>query len=258
MMKRKSTLLALFLALAFILAPAAASADMKPNEGYEPQSRESLMRALEKAKKGNEYVKLIDSGKLEEAVKVMHQLYPESKIDARAMAQRGTISMTFYRQERYYYCCPAACRSVLSARMSYPPSQQGLAFDLGTTTNGTNFGDNIPYAINKNIPYTVGSGYELLWMYDSATVLNNIRMDIDAGFGVVANGTSYASGNGFHMEGYPQETIWHYVALYGYGNGGVYICDPASGRSGYESVSLKYWLGNNSFIRFIQNRGIIW
>ena len=73
MMKRKSTLLALFLALAFILAPAAASADMKPNEGYEPQSRESLMRALEKAKKGNEYVKLIDSGKLEEAVKVMHQ-----------------------------------------------------------------------------------------------------------------------------------------------------------------------------------------
>src|SRR3954451_21066706 len=49
-----------------------------------------------------------------------------------------TLNIDFQYQQTGYWCGPAATRIALSARIS-PPSQQQLANELPTTTNGTDW-----------------------------------------------------------------------------------------------------------------------
>jgi len=51
-----------------------------------------------------------------------------------------TLNIDFQYQQTGYWCGPAATRIALSARIS-PPSQQQLANELPTTTNGTDWND---------------------------------------------------------------------------------------------------------------------
>lgn len=237
---------------------------MKPNEsqklnaGFQELTPLELKRSREKAALGNTYVRYLKQGKYEAAEQILRAINPERIEEVRMYGTRKKVPVKFYRQERGYYCCPAACRGVLSARVSNPPSQYTLASQLGTTTGGTDFSSRIAKVINENMGWTAGSGYEILWAYDQDTIFNNIQLDIDASFAVVANIKSCHPDYGPHIPGYPFETVRHYVVVCGIDDNKVCISDPASGINNYDQVPRQYWIKRSDFMDLIADRGIVW
>ncbi len=167
----------------------------------------------------------------------------------------NSVSITHYGQETGYYCGPAACKSVISVVNSSVPSQSTLASELGTNpSTGTEFGSTFENVLNNYIP---SHSYSVLYNWSNDVVDQSIRSDIDAGYGVIANGCSAASGES-HISGYPTNVdVWHYVAVYGYGNDYFRICDPASNQPGF-NISSKYNLKYSKFMEFTSQRGVIW
>jgi Peptidase_C39 like family len=176
---------------------------------------------------------------------------PQSVLPARSSAvQRATMAgaaktlpFTWYGQERYYYCGPGATRMVLSARMSSPPSQSTLGAYMGTDTNGTDDISNVVGALNH---YLNTGWYERKPVDDPPTAAQrdllkqDLLYDIDRGWAIVANVVS-----GWRPPGYPSGTIYHYVAVVGYADGGdsAVIADPAgagAGGSGWINVPKTY------------------
>ncbi len=228
------------------------------NAGYKELTPVELKRSRDKAALGNTYVRYLKQGNFKAAEQILRAINPERIGEVRMYGTRKTVPVKFYQQERGYYCCPAACRGVLSARVSNPPSQNSLASQLGTTSSGTDFSSQIAKVINANIGWTAGSGYELLWAYDANTVFNNIQLDIDAGFAVVANIKSVLPKDGPHIPGYPMEKVRHYVVVCGIDDNKVCISDPASGINGYSEVPRQYWIKKADFMDLIRDRGIVW
>ncbi|GLY88643.1 C39 family peptidase [Actinoallomurus iriomotensis] len=157
-------------------------------------------------------------------------------------ATAKTLPFTWYGQERYYYCGPASTRIALSARMT-PPSQDTLAASLGTTTNGTDDISNVVATLNHFLNTT---WYERKPVNDPPTqaqrdlLKQDLVFDVDRGWAIVANVVS-----GWRPPGYPSGTIYHYVAVVGYADGGdsAVIADPAgagAGGSGWTSVPKTY------------------
>src|SRR5262245_17744084 len=61
-----------------------------------------------------------------------------------------TLNIDFQYQQTGYWCGPAATRIALSARIS-PPSQQQLANELPTTTNGTDWIGQVTRVLNNHL-----------------------------------------------------------------------------------------------------------
>jgi hypothetical protein len=153
-----------------------------------------------------------------------------SAAPTRAAAAK-TLPITWYGQERYYYCGPASTKMALSARIA-PPSQDTIAASLGTTTNGTDDTSNVVATLNHFLNTT---WYERKPVNDPPTqaqrdlLKQDILFDIDRGWAIVANVVS-----GWRPPGYPGGTIYHYVAVVGYSNNGdsAVIADPAGAGAG--------------------------
>lgn len=187
------------------------------------------------------------------AVQAANTAAAAKKVPAGRYSTQGlrTLSIDFQYQQTGYWCGPAATRIALSARIS-PPSQQELANQLGTTTNGTDWIGQVTGVLNNNL----GTGWyetkempndpptqaqrDLLW--------RDILLDIDNNYPIVANIVAPASN---HPPGYPNYTIYHYFTVIGYdtSDSTVLIADPA----GFGPAT--YWLTFNQLATLIPPKG---
>lgn len=153
-------------------------------------------------------------------------------------------------QETGFWCGPGSSQIVLTCRGIHVP-ERDLALELGTTTNGTDWIGQItrvlanrtgqPY-VTRDIPNDppTQAQKDLLW--------NDVRASIDGGNGVVVN---IVAPPGNQPPGYPRwETIYHYIAVVGYGDEGIYVADPAR-FGGYE----HYWLSVDKLASLIAPKG---
>jgi hypothetical protein len=155
-------------------------------------------------------------------------------------ATAKTLSYTWQRQENGYYCGPGSVRMAISARIS-PPSQTTLGNWMGTDSDGTDDTVNTVSALN----HFLGTGwYEKKPVNDPPTQAQrdllkyDLVYDIDRGYAIVANVVS-----GWRPPFYPPGTIYHYVAVVGYADGGdtAIIADPAGeGGGGWANVPRQY------------------
>ncbi|NIK58099.1 C39 family peptidase [Kribbella shirazensis] len=163
-----------------------------------------------------------------------------------------TLEIDFQYQQTGYWCGPAATRIALSARIS-PPSQQQLANELPTTTNGTDWIGQVTRVLNNHL----GTGWyetkempndpptqaqrDLLW--------RDIVLDIDNNYPIVANIVAPANN---HPPGYPNYTIYHYFTVIGYDSSDmtVLIADPA----GF-APTATYWLTFTQLATLIPPKG---
>jgi hypothetical protein len=163
-----------------------------------------------------------------------------------------TLNIDFQYQQTSYWCGPASTRIALSARIS-PPSQQQLANELPTTTNGTDWIGQVTRVLNNHL----GTGWyetkempndpptqaqrDLLW--------RDVVLDIDNNYPIVANIVAPASN---HPPGYPNYTIYHYFTVIGYDDSDqtVLIADPA----GF-APTATYWLTFNQLATLIPPKG---
>ena len=163
-----------------------------------------------------------------------------------------TLNIDFQYQQTGYWCGPAATRIALSARSS-PPSQQQLANELPTTTNGTDWIGQVTRVLNNHL----GTGWyetkempndpptqaqrDLLW--------RDVVLDIDNNYPIVANIVAPANN---HPPGYPNYTIYHYFTVIGYDDSDqtVLIADPA----GF-APTATYWLTFSQLATLIPPKG---
>jgi hypothetical protein len=163
-----------------------------------------------------------------------------------------TLNIDFQYQQTGYWCGPAATRIALSARIA-PPSQQQLANELPTTTNGTDWIGQVTRVLNNHL----GTGWyetkempndpptqaqrDLLW--------RDVVLDINNNYPIVANIVAPASN---HPPGYPNYTIYHYFTVIGYDDSDqtVLIADPA----GF-APTATYWLTFNQLATLIPPKG---
>jgi hypothetical protein len=147
----------------------------------------------------------------------------------------------------------------LTTRMSSnAPSQQTLATYMGTTTDGT---DDISLVRNALNHYLGTTWYEAKYLPDPPSqaerdlLKQDIVYDLSRGWPLVANVVS-----GWRPPGYPGGTIYHYVAIVGYDQGGdlVLIADPAgdgAGGSSWTNVPRTYWISVYDLGTWIGGKG---
>lgn len=157
----------------------------------------------------------------------------------------------YEQQQTGYWCGPAATRIALTCRGIYP-SQQTLANQLGTTTNGTDYigqvtgvlGGYVGWYETKNMPNDppTQAQRDLLW--------HDIVFNIDRGYALVAN---IVAPPGNQPPGYPSnQTIYHYFTIIGYNpdNMQAYIADPANFGGWHH-----YWLNFDQLATLIPPKG---
>lgn len=165
----------------------------------------------------------------------------------------AVLAIQYQVQQTGYWCGPAATRIALSAKTGNLPSQQQLADELPTTTNGTDWIGQVTRVLNNRL----GTGWyetkempndpptqaqrDLLW--------RDIVLDINNGWAIVANIVAPANN---HPPGYPNYTIYHYFTVIGYDSSDmtVKIADPAS--FGGNQI---YWLTFNQLATLIPPKG---
>nr|WP_218922210.1 C39 family peptidase [Kibdelosporangium phytohabitans] len=163
------------------------------------------------------------------------------------------LNIQYQVQQTGYWCGPAATRIALSAKTGNLPSQQQLANQLPTTTNGTDWIGQVTRVLNNRLGTTYYETKEmpndpptqaqrdLLW--------RDVVYDIDRGWAIVANIVAPANN---HPPGYPNYTVWHYFTVIGYdsSNSSVKIADPAN-FGGYQ----QYWISFNQLATLIPPKG---
>jgi hypothetical protein len=172
--------------------------------------------------------------------------------DTLAATTTKVLDHQYEAQQTGYWCGPAATRIALSTRLSAPPSQQTLANQLPTTTNGTDWIGQVTRELNDYL----GARYATVEMpNDPPTQAQRDRLwrdlvlSIDAGHGMVANIVAPASN---HPPGYPNYTIYHYIALVGYNpqTHQVYVADSADFGG-----NDHYWLSFDQTATLIPPKG---
>lgn len=162
------------------------------------------------------------------------------------------LNVRYEIQSTSYWCGPTATDIALSARMP-PPGQATLARELGTTVNGTDWVGQVTSVLNSNLHATwyttrempddppTQAQRDLLW--------HDLTRAIDDGFPLVANIVAPPSN---HPPGYPNTTIYHYIALIGYNpqNRQAYIADSADFAGNQE-----YWLSFDQLATLIPPKG---
>ena len=162
------------------------------------------------------------------------------------------LDVAYEVQSTSYWCGPTATKMALSARIT-PPSQQTLANQLPTSTNGTDWIGQVTRVLNNHL----GTGWyetkempndpptqaqrDLLW--------RDVVLDIDNNYPIVANIVAPANN---HPPGYPNYTIYHYFTVIGYDSSDmtVLIADPA----GF-APTATYWLTFNQLATLIPPKG---
>ncbi len=171
---------------------------------------------------------------------------------------KKVLTYAWKGQETGYWCGPGSTRIALSSRLADPPSQSTLASYMGTDTDGTDHISLVCNALNK---WLGTSQYKSRDMYDPPTTAQRegLKRDIleliGSGWPIVANVIS-----GWRPPGYPSGTIYHYVAVMGYDEGGekVLIADPAGGAaagSSWSKVPQSYWISLNDLGTWIGGKG---
>ncbi len=179
---------------------------------------------------------------------------------APAPVMKVVLAVTWKGQETGYWCGPGATRMALSTRLSAAalPSQTTLAGYLGTTTDGTNSIGLVAGALNH---YLGTTRYKSIDIYDPPTAAQHAKLKTDIvalvgdGWPMVANVIS-----GWRPPGYPSGTIYHYVAIVGFDDGGekVEIADPAgdgAGGSRWTAVPRTYWIALGDLATWIGGKG---
>ena len=187
---------------------------------------------------------------------------PEAPASAPAPAPEAqtkqVLDVKWYGQETGYWCGPGSTRMALGTRLAEPPSQTELARTMGTTTNGTDHIGLPAAALNK---YLGVDTYRSRTMADPPTreeraqLKRDLLARIGGGFPIVANVVS-----GWRPPGYPGGTIYHYVAVVGFDEGGekVLVADPAAeGKGGarWEAVPRTYWVSLEDLGTWIGGKG---
>jgi hypothetical protein len=163
-----------------------------------------------------------------------------------------TILNHDYQIQKYgWNCGPTATRCALSTR-GILLTQDQLIRECRTTTNGTDSINQILPVLNK---YT-GAAFASQWIVNDpptptqiGNTWNNICESILAGYGVVCNIVAPPNN---HPPGYPNTTIWHYIAVVGVNtdNKQVYVADSA-----YFSGITHYWLTIQQLTSMITPKG---
>jgi hypothetical protein len=172
---------------------------------------------------------------------------------------KKVLEVLWQGQQTGYWCGPGSTHMALTTRMSSnAPSQQTLATYLGTTTDGT---DDISLVRNALNHYLGTTWYEAKYLPDPPSqaerdlLKQDIVYDLSRGWPLVANVVS-----GWRPPGYPGGTIYHYVAIVGYDQGGdlVLIADPAgdgAGGSSWTNVPRTYWISVYDLGTWIGGKG---
>ncbi|MCK2241394.1 MULTISPECIES: C39 family peptidase [unclassified Crossiella] len=177
--------------------------------------------------------------------------------DLGVQAQSRVLNHTWQRQQTGYWCGPGSTWIALSTRVS-PPSQQTLANYMGTHTGGTDHIGLVRNALNR---FANTQWFAAKNMYDPPTqaqrdlLKRDVLLNLDNGYPMVANVVS-----GWRPPGYPGGTIYHYVAILGYGDYGntVLIGDPAgegAGGGGWSNVPRTYWISTHNLGTWIGGKG---
>lgn len=160
------------------------------------------------------------------------------------------LNVNYQVQETEYWCGPAATRVAISARRP-APSQGRLAGELGTTYDGTDWIGQVTRVMNGWI-----GGYETREIPNNPPtpdqwnrLWRDVVRGIDYGYPVVAN---IVAPPWNHPPGYPNYTIYHYVAVIGYNpdNMQVFIADSA-----YFGGRAFYWIPFNQLALLISSKG---
>jgi hypothetical protein len=172
---------------------------------------------------------------------------------------KRTLNVQWQGQENYYFCGPGSTRMAISTRDSTPPSQDALGSYMGTTTAGT---DHIGLVVGALNHFLATSKYKRTDLPDPPSAVERAALKTailttigDDGFPMVANVIS-----GWRPPGYPSGTIYHYVAIVGYDNGGdsALIADPAgagAGGSTWTAVPKTYWISTEDLGTWIGGKG---
>lgn len=173
------------------------------------------------------------------------------------------LANTQVSQATYYWCGPAAVRSVLK-QWGKDVSQSTLASQLGTTTNGTNWGNVGPVLNNR-----VGSSYYVYYPISysaTSTQIAGYKTRLKSSIGLHQHqfiGGAWEVVNGPHLNGHPNKEIQHYVSIRGFSNYGetTNYQDSASGASSISwssGVPAVSSIDSTKIARIFGGYGIIW
>jgi hypothetical protein len=159
-----------------------------------------------------------------------------------AAAATYKLVLTLQKQERNYWCGPAAMRMAISADHS-PPSQSSIASRLGTTTGGTN-----RHQMLSGANYYFGTGTYGLEDVQSRGGLKSSVSLREQFWNRLVNGTSNGvapivnvvvqPGSPYRPPGWTNTSeVDHWFVVYGVETTSriVYIGDPASGWPGFNA-----------------------
>lgn len=161
-------------------------------------------------------------------------------------------------QETTYYCGPASAYQLLDYEgVSSNPhdgrslTQSNLADDLGTTTNGTPFGDNWEDTLHD----WDGAYWFLKWGADESYLMGATIQDVDADYPLIYD-THMTSSNGY-LPGYSSGEIYHYVTGDGYDDpdNQIHYMDPNRYR---DDAWGAHWVSLSLMTDVCSDRGIIW
>jgi hypothetical protein len=168
-------------------------------------------------------------------------------------ASAKSVDVRYEAQPNYYYCGPAATRIALTG-LGHTPSQDDVAKQLATTTEGTDSAEDTTRVLNavtgdeayqtRSIPARKASPQ------DADRLREDVVRAVDSGRPVVANiagTTTDTAGNTHSFEG------GHYLTVVGYDDGGriVDIADPANvnGQNHYSmtTVDMANWIATRGY-----------
>ncbi|MGK9270507.1 C39 family peptidase [Williamsia muralis] len=145
-------------------------------------------------------------------------------------------------QDTYFFCGPASTQMVLNSRGIFRSEQQ-LAQELGTTTNGTDYVGLIERVLNRYLGGVYVTRYtanDPMSQAQKDRLWSDIVASIDSGYGVVANivasPSNYPRGvKGSASPAYGGGTVYHYIAVMGYDDEAraVWVADSGFRPFGY-------------------------
>lgn len=181
------------------------------------------------------------------------------------------ISSTVQQQSQIngYYCGPATLASLVGVR-GVSISQQTAASALGTTTNGTDWYNGSTYpmqaALNRYLgPH--GAYYAPVSLPGSPTQAqkdsykSRLQSNTRSNWGTA--GDAWEVTGGAHLVGHPNRTIYHWVAIKGYGDWGnqTHYADSVAGASSISwssGVPAYSYISSDTIMRIMGGRGYIW
>jgi hypothetical protein len=173
---------------------------------------------------------------------------------------KKVLDFTWQGEDPWWFCGPSATYMALTTQMANPPTQDEVATELGTTSDGTSDIGKVVNVLNK---YIAGASYVTRVITDPPTTAQHDKLKADLvariskGQPVVANVIS-----GWRPPMYPTSgTIYHYIAVLGYDDSGqkALIADPGAeghgGSTAWNNVPESYWVDLDDLAVWIAGKG---